>query len=50
MASGCTQTKARIPRQFQHGLQILLDTFYDTMLFYSQSINVVNFLMYLEDL
>ena len=43
MASGCTQTNARIPRQFQQGLQILLDTFYDTMLLYSQSIHVVIF-------
>ena len=43
MASGCTQTNARIPRRFQQGLQILLDTFYDTMLLYSQSIHVVNF-------
>ena len=43
MASGCTQTNARIPRQFQQGLQMLLDTFYDTMLLYSQSIHVVNF-------
>ena len=43
MASRCTQTNARIPRQFQQGLQMLLDTFYDTMLLYSQSIHVVNF-------
>ena len=43
MASGRTQTNARIPRQFQQGLQMLLDTFYDTMLLYSQSIHVVNF-------
>ena len=43
MASGHTQTHARIPRQFQQGLQMLLDTFYDTMLLYSQSIHVVNF-------
>ena len=43
MASGRTQTNAQIPRRFQQGLQILLDTFYDTMLLYSQSIHVVNF-------
>ena len=43
MALGCIQTNARIPRRFQQGLQILLDTFYDTMLLYSQSIHVVNF-------
>ena len=43
MASGRTQTNARIPRHFQQGLQMLLDTFYDTMLLYSQSIHVVNF-------
>ena len=43
MASGHTQTNAQIPRQFQQGLQMLLDTFYDTMLLYSQSIHVVNF-------
>ena len=43
MALGHTQTNAQIPRQFQQGLQILLDTFYDTMLLYSQSIHVVNF-------
>ena len=43
MASGRTQTNARIPRQFQQGLQMLLDTFYDTMLLYSQSIHVVIF-------
>ena len=43
MASGHTETNARIPRQFQQGQQILLDTVYDTMLLYSQSIHVVNF-------
>ena len=43
MALGRTQTNAPIPRWFQQGLQILLDTFYDTMLLYSQSIHVVNF-------
>ena len=43
MASGRTQTNTRLRRQFQQGLQMLLDTFYDTMLLYSQSIHVVNF-------
>ena len=43
MASGRTQTNVQIPRQFQQGLQMFLDTFYDTMLLYSQSIHVVNF-------
>ena len=43
MALGHTQTNARIPRQFQKGLQMLLDTFYDTMLLYCKSIHVVNF-------
>ena len=43
MASGHTQTNTRLRRQFQQGLQMLLDTFYDTMLLYSQSIHVVNF-------
>ena len=42
MASGHIQTNKRIRRQFQRGLQMLLDTFYDTML-YSQSIHIVNF-------
>ena len=43
MALGHTQTKTRLCRQFQQGLQMLLDTSYDTMLLYSQSIHVVNF-------
>ena len=43
MASGHTQTNARIRRQFQRGLQMLLDTFHDTILLYTQDIHVVNF-------
>ena len=43
MASGHTLTNAQVRRQFQQGLQILLDTFYDTMLLYTQDIQVVNF-------
>ena len=43
MASGHTPTNAQLRRQFQHGLQILLDTFHDTMLLYTQDIQVVNF-------
>ena len=43
MALGHTQTNAQMRRQFQQGLQILLDTFYDTMLLYTQDIQVVNF-------
>ena len=43
MASGHTPTNAQLRRQFQRGLQILLDTFYDTMLLYTQDIQVVNF-------
>ena len=43
MASGHTPTNAQLCRQFQRGLQILLDTFYDTMLLYTQNIQVVNF-------
>ena len=43
MASGCTPTNVRLRRQLQQGLQMLLDTFYDTMLLYSQNIHVVNF-------
>ena len=35
--------EVKIREQFQKGLQILLDTFHDTMLLYSQSIQVVNF-------
>ena len=43
MALGHIQTKARIRRQFQRGLQMLLDTFHDTLLLYTQDIHVVNF-------
>ena len=43
MASGHTQTNAQLRRRFQRGLQILLDTFHDTMLLYIQDIHVVNF-------
>ena len=43
MASGHTLTNAQLHRQFQRGLQILLDTFHDTMLLYTQDIQVVNF-------
>ena len=44
MASGHTvQSKLQIWKQFKNGLQILLDTFYDTMLLYTQSTQVVNF-------
>ena len=43
MASGHTPTNAQSRRRFQRGLQILLDTFHDTMLLYTQDIQVVNF-------
>ena len=43
MASGHTLTNAQLRRRFQRGLQILLDTFYDTILLYTQDIQVVNF-------
>ena len=43
MASGHTPTNAQLHRRFQCGLQILLDTFHDTMLLYTQDIQVVNF-------
>ena len=43
MASGHTQTNVRIHRWFQRGLQMLLDTFHDTILLYTQDIHVVNF-------
>ena len=43
MASGHTPTNVQLRRGFQRGLQILLDTFYDTMLLYTQDIQVVNF-------
>ena len=35
--------RVKIKERFEKGLQILLDTFYDTMLVYSQNIQVVNF-------
>ena len=43
MALGHTPTNAQLCRRFQWGLQILLDTFYDSMLLYTQDIQVVNF-------
>ena len=43
MASGHTPTSVQLRRPFQHGLQILLDTFHDAMLLYTQDIQVVNF-------
>ena len=43
MASGRIQTNKRIRKQFQWGLQMLLDTFHDTILLYTQDIQVVNF-------
>ena len=43
MASGHIQTNKRIRRRFQQGLQMLLDTFHDTILLYTQDIHVVNF-------
>ena len=43
MASGHIQTNKRICRQFQRGMQMLLDTFHDTILLYTQDIHVVNF-------
>ena len=44
MASGHTlQGKLQTRKQFQRALQILLDTFYDTILLYTQDIHVVNF-------
>ena len=43
MASGHTPTNAQLRKRFQRGLQILLDTFYDTILLYTQDIQVVNF-------
>ena len=43
MASGYIQTNKRIRRQFQRGLQMLLNTFHDTILLYTQDIHVVNF-------
>ena len=43
MASGRIQTNKRIRKQFQWGLQMLLDNFYDTILLYTKDIQVVNF-------
>ena len=43
MALGHIQTNKRRRRQFQRGLQMLLDTFHDTILLYTQDIQVVNF-------
>ena len=43
MASGHIPTNVQVHRRFQRGLQILLDIFYDTMLLYTQDIQVVNF-------
>ena len=43
MASGRIQTNKRIRKQFQRRLQMLLDTFHDTILLYTQDIQVVNF-------
>ena len=43
MASGHIQTNKRIRKQFQRGLQMLLDTFHDTILLYTQDIQVVDF-------
>ena len=43
MALGHIQTNKQIRRQFQRGLQMLLDTLYDTILLYTQDIHIVNF-------
>ena len=43
MVSGHIQTNKRICKQFQRGLQMLLDTFHDTILLYTQDIHIVNF-------
>ena len=43
MASGRIQTNRRVRKQFQRELQMLLDTFHDTILLYTQDIQVVNF-------
>ena len=50
MASGHTPTNVQSRRRFQRGLQILLDTFYDKMLLYTQDIQVVISLTCLKDL
>ena len=43
MALGHTPTSVQMRRRFQCGLQILLDTFHDTLLLYTQDIQIVNF-------
>ena len=43
MASEHTLTNAQLRKRFQCRLQTLLDTFHDTMLLYTQDIQVVNF-------
>ena len=43
MALAHTPTSVQLRRRFQRELQILLDTFHDTMLLYTQDIQVVNF-------
>ena len=43
MALGHTLTSVQLRKRFQCGLQILLDTFHDTILLYTQDIQVVNF-------
>ena len=44
MASEHTvQSKLQIRKQFKKGLQILLDTFHDIILSYTQNIQIVNF-------
>ena len=43
MALGHIQTNKQIRKQFQRGLQMLLDTFHDTILLYTQDIHIVNF-------
>ena len=48
MASGHTPANVQLRRRFQRGLQILLDTFHDTILMYTQDIQVVISLTYLE--
>ena len=42
MALGHTPTNVQLRRRFQRGLQILLDTFHDTILLYTQDVQVVN--------
>ena len=37
------QSKLQFRRQFKRGLQILLNTFHDTILLYTQNIQIVNF-------